>query len=64
VLQAVQQHVELQLAHGADDRRRAGHRLGVEHLRGALFRELLQPGVELLALERVGGTMRARSARG
>ena len=56
VLEAMQHDVELQHADRADDRRRA-RRLGarrVEHLRRALFRELAQPGVELLSLHRIG----------
>jgi plastocyanin len=39
--------------HRADDRRGAGDRLGVEDLRRPLLGELLQPGVELLAAQRV-----------
>jgi hypothetical protein len=53
VLQPVQQHVELQHAHRADDRRGPDGALGVEDLHRALLGELPQPGVELLALERV-----------
>src|SRR5689334_6813071 len=53
VLEAMQHHVELEQTDRADDRRRA-QRVGarrVEHLRRALFRELAEPGVELLSLE-------------
>src|SRR3954469_19215831 len=55
MLEAVQHDVELQLAHRADDRRRAGRlrARSVEHLRRALFRQLTQARVELLPLHRV-----------
>src|SRR5690606_29617916 len=54
VLQAVQQHVELELAHRADDRAGPDDRLLVEDLGRAFLGELPEPGVELLSAERVG----------
>src|SRR6187200_2053828 len=57
VLEAVEHDVELEQTDRADDRRRAqrvGPR-GVKHLRGTLFRELAQAGVELFPLERIRG---------
>src|SRR4051794_11550322 len=57
VLEAMQHDVELEQADGADDRCRA-QRVGaggVEHLRGALLRELTESSIELLSLERIRG---------
>src|SRR5690606_24620428 len=49
VLQPVQQHIELELPHGADDRRHTGRRILVEHLHRAFLRELTESRVQMLA---------------
>ena len=62
VLQAMEHHVELQHADGADDRRRARHvrRGSVEDLRGSLFGELTEAGEETRSAR---DTDRERGAR-
>src|SRR5439155_3750887 len=53
VQQPVLQDLELQSAHGAHDRVAHPSAAGVQDLDGALLRQLLEPFLELLALESV-----------